>query len=162
MLLKTSVVSVPSCSKRRSQLVLRFGFIQEMQVVVSQNRFLLFIFVCSLCFTGCGDGLIHTTERTLSEHGDKIEESEKSQIEADVAALKEAMAGEDLAEIKAKTEALGQSSMKLGEAMYKAQEEAAGEAGPAEEPQADDSSAAQEDVVDADFEEVDDDKKGQA
>jgi len=108
------------------------------------------------------DGLVHTTERTLSEHGDKIEEAEKSQIEADVAALKEAMAGEDLGEIKAKTEALAQSSMKLGEAMYKAQKEAAGDAGAAEQPQAADSAETQEDVVDADFEEVDDDKKGQA
>jgi len=108
------------------------------------------------------DGLVHTTERTLSEHGDKIEESEKSQIEADVAALKEAMAGEDLGEIKAKTEALAQSSMKLGEAIYKAQEEAAGDAGDAEQPHAADSAEPQEDVVDADFEEVDDDKKGQA
>jgi len=108
------------------------------------------------------DGLVHTTERTLSEHGDKIEESEKSQIEADVAALREAMAGEDLGEIKAKTEALAQSSMKLGEAIYKAQEEAAGDAGDAEQPHAADSAEPQEDVVDADFEEVDDDKKGQA
>ncbi len=108
------------------------------------------------------DGLVHTTEKSLSEHGDKIEEAEKSQIEADLAALKEAMAGEDVAEIQAKTEALAQSSMKLGEAMYKAQEEAAGDAGQAEEPQPGGASEGQEDVVDADFEEVDDDKKGQA
>ena len=52
--------------------------------------------------------------------------------------------------------------MKLGEAMYKAQEEAAGDAGDAEQPHAADSAETQEDVVDADFEEVDDDKKGQA
>jgi len=108
------------------------------------------------------DGLVHTTEKSLSEHGDKVEEAEKSQIETDLAALKEAMTGEDVADIKAKTEALAQSAMKLGEAMYKAQEEAAGGAGQAEEPHEADSAAGQEDVVDADFEEVDDDKKGQA
>ena len=101
------------------------------------------------------DSLIYTTEKNLSEHGDKISEEDKSQIEADVAALKEAAEGEDVEAIKAKTETLSQSSMKLGEAIYKAtQEEATAEA-----PAGDDDAPADENVVDADFEEVDDDNK---
>ena len=64
------------------------------------------------------DSLIYSTEKNLSEHGDKIEEADKTQIEADVAALKQSLEGEDGENIKAKTEALSQSSMKLGEAIY--------------------------------------------
>ena len=100
------------------------------------------------------DSLIYSTEKNLSEHGDKVEEAVKTQIETDVAALKEALEGEDGEAIKAKTEALSQSSMKLGEAIYKAtQEEATAEAPTADEAPAD------ENVVDADFEEVDEDTK---
>lgn len=103
------------------------------------------------------DSLVHTTEKSLKEHGDKIDAALKGEIEADVAALKAVMEGDDAEAIKAKTETLMQSSMKLGEAMYKAQEAAGaapgGEAGPQAGPK--DST-----VVDADFEEVDGDKKG--
>ena len=102
------------------------------------------------------DSLVYTTEKNLLEHGDKIEEADKTQIEADVAALKEVLDGEDGDAIKAKTEALSQSSMKLGEAIYKAtQEDAAATA----DTQMDDDAPADENVVDADFEEVDDDNK---
>ena len=86
-------------------------------------------------------------------YGDKVSEEEKSEIESDLAALKEAIEGDDTEVIQAKFEALGNSSMKLGEAIYKA-EQAATEA------PADDGSgpAASEDdtVFDADFEEVED------
>src|SRR5262249_38721507 len=95
------------------------------------------------------DSLIHTTEKALAEHGDKVSGDDKSAIEAGVTALKSALEGEDVSDIQAKTQALMQASMKLGEAMYKAQ---AGGAEAAESP-------AEEGVVDAEFEEVSDDKK---
>jgi molecular chaperone DnaK len=103
------------------------------------------------------DSLIYSTEKSLKEYGGKVAESEKGAIEADLAALKEAVKSDDASAIKSKTEALSQSSMKLGEAMYKAsQEAAAGEDAAAGKPGAEGGKA--EDVVDADFEEVDDDK----
>ncbi len=106
-----------------------------------------------------GESLVHSTEKTLKEHGDKVSAAEKGQIEEAVNALKTALETEDLTSIKEKTEALMQASMKLGEAMYKAQAEAAqangaaqgadtGAQGSAEQPAGDDK------VVDADFEEV--------
>ncbi|MDX1736962.1 MAG: molecular chaperone DnaK [Alphaproteobacteria bacterium] len=102
------------------------------------------------------DGLIHSTENAIKEHGDAVSAEEKSAIEADIAKVKEAMEGEDPAAIKTATEALMQSSMKLGEAMYKASQAEAGS------PEADagaTSEQADDNVVDADFEEVDDSKK---
>ena len=106
------------------------------------------------------DGLVYATEKNLTEHGDKIDEADKAQVEADIAGLREVMDGEDSEAIKAKLEALSQSSMKLGEAMYKAEQESAAEAGDGSA-DAGGSSAAADDptVVDADFEEVKDDKK---
>ena len=103
------------------------------------------------------DSLTYTTEKSLKEYGGKIGGAEKTAIETDLAALKEAMKSDDPAAIKAKTEALSQSSMKLGEAMYKASQEAAG----GEEAASGDAASTDgkgENVVDADFEEVDDDK----
>ncbi|HET9160920.1 MAG TPA: Hsp70 family protein, partial [Caulobacteraceae bacterium] len=99
------------------------------------------------------DALIHSTEKALSEHGDKVGEGEKSAIETAVADLKSALEGEDADAIVTKTNALTQASMKLGEAMYQASQAAGGEAGPEGEQPAD------EGVVDAEFEEVDEDKK---
>ena len=100
------------------------------------------------------DGLIHSTEKALSEHGDKVDAADKTAIEAGLAALKEAVKGDDAEDIKAKTNTLAQASMKLGEAMYKAQQsEAAGA-----DAQADGAKPADDNVVDADFEEVDDKK----
>ena len=106
------------------------------------------------------DGLVYATEKNLTEHGDKIDEADKAQVEADIAGLREVMDGEDSEAIKAKLEALSQSSMKLGEAMYKAEQESAAEAGDGSA-DAGGASAAADDptVVDADFEEVKDDKK---
>ncbi len=108
------------------------------------------------------DGLIYTTEKTLSEHGDSLEAADKAQIESDIAALKTALEGNDAEAIKKATEALSQSAMKLGEAMYKAQQEAGGDAGMGDAgASAAGGSGSPDDatVVDADFEEVDDDKK---
>jgi molecular chaperone DnaK len=99
------------------------------------------------------DALLHSTEKSLAEFGDKVGEGEKSAIESGIADLKAVKDGEDVEAITAKTQALAQASMKLGEAMYQAQAGGGAEGG-------DDSAAADEGVVDAEFEEVDgDDKK---
>ncbi len=104
-----------------------------------------------------GESLVHSTEKTLKEHGDKISAAEKEAIENEIKALKTALEAEDLTVIKEKTESLMQASMKLGEAMYKAQAQAAGTADAAgagaDQPSADQPSG-DEKVVDADFEEV--------
>jgi molecular chaperone DnaK len=105
------------------------------------------------------ESLIHTVERNLKEYGDKVGSSEREAIERDLAAAKTAIAGEDSEVIAKATEALGNTSMKLGEAMYKAQQEAAasgsadtgGEASPA--------ASGGETVLDAEYEEVDNDQK---
>jgi molecular chaperone DnaK len=102
------------------------------------------------------DALIHSTEKNLGEHGDKLPADVKSQIESDVAALKAVLDSGDAEVIRSKTEALTQSAIKLGEAMYKAQQEAP-QGGPG--PQAGAGAAGHEGVVDADFEEVDPEKK---
>ena len=94
------------------------------------------------------DALVHSTEKALAEHGSKIAEGERRAIEDAVSDLKEALKGDDAEAIKAKTNTLAQASMKLGEAMYKQQAE--GEAAA--------KGAAKDDVVDAEFTEVDDDK----
>ncbi|HXQ17149.1 MAG TPA: molecular chaperone DnaK [Caulobacteraceae bacterium] len=100
------------------------------------------------------DALIHSTQKALAEHGDKVGDADKSAIEAAVAELKTALEGEDASAIQAKTQALMQVSMKLGEAMYKASAAGGGEgAEGAGEGHAD------EGVVDAEFEEVADDKQ---
>jgi molecular chaperone DnaK len=106
------------------------------------------------------DSLVHSTEKSLKEFGDKVDSSLKADVERDVAALKAVMDGDDPEAIKAKTEALMQSSMKLGEAMYKAQEAAGGAEGAAAGGHGSAGGAQDGTVVDADFEEVDGDKKG--
>ncbi len=105
------------------------------------------------------EGLIHTTEKTLKENGDKISAADKTAIEDAVKALKTGVEAEDLAVIKEKTEALMQASLKLGEAMYKQQAEAAGAQGAAGADAGANAGASgqqngDEKVVDADFEEV--------
>jgi molecular chaperone DnaK len=99
------------------------------------------------------EALIHSTQKSLSELGDKAEASIKAGIDAAIADLKTALEGEDAEAITSKTNALAQASMKLGEAMYKAQQEAGGEDGAGQRDQDED------DVLDADFEEVRDDDK---
>jgi molecular chaperone DnaK len=103
------------------------------------------------------EALLHSTEKALSEHGNKVGEAERTAIENAMADLKEALKGDDAEAIKAKSNTLAQASMKLGEAMYKAQQAGAEGAAPGgEEAAAGD--AKKEDVVDAEFTEVDDDK----
>jgi len=106
-----------------------------------------------------GESLIHATEKSLTEYGDKVSEGDKQGITTAIDALREALAGEDAEVIKARTTDLMQASMKLGEAMYAAQA-AAGEGG---EPQPEGEAAPKDDVIDADFQEVDEgDKKKRA
>jgi len=101
------------------------------------------------------DTLIHSTEKNLKEHGAKISDAEKKAIEDASSDLKEAIKGTDTDVIKKKTETLVQASMKLGEAIYKSQEKKEGTPKDANnnEEKKDDN------VVDADFEEVKEDKK---
>ncbi len=103
-----------------------------------------------------GEALVHSTEKSLADFGAKVSAADKSAIEAAIAELKTALAGEDVEAIKAKTNALAQASMKLGEAMYSANQAGAG---PGAAPGEGGGEAKGEDVVDADFEEVDDDQK---
>jgi molecular chaperone DnaK len=100
------------------------------------------------------EALVHQTEKQLEEHGDKVSEDVKGEIEKAVGELKEARETDNLADIQAKHQALMSAAMKLGEAIYASQQEATAHADAAA-----DAAADGDDVVDADFEEVDDDKK---
>ena len=107
-----------------------------------------------------GEALVHSTDRMLKDFGDKVPAGDKSLVENAVTELKSALEGEDKDRIKEKIDALAQASMKLGEAMYQANQGAAGggEAGPSAE-----AGGGQDNVVDVDFEEVkDDDSKKSA
>ena len=99
------------------------------------------------------EALIHSTEKSVAEHGDKVPESDKSAITSAIETLKTALGGEDAEHIKAKTNELAQASMKLGEAMYKAQQ-ASAEGAPAG-----DAAHAKDDVIDAEFKDVGGDSK---
>ena len=103
------------------------------------------------------DMIIHTTEKNLKEHGSKISEAEKKAIESGISDLRNALKGTNIEDVKKKTQALIQSSMKLGEAVYKSQQK---DSGKKETKQTQDSKKEQnkENVVDADFEEVKEDK----
>ena len=102
------------------------------------------------------DGLIHQSEKTIKDLGDKVAAGDKSAIESAIADLKAVLDSGDASVIKAKTDTLTQVSMKLGEQLYKAQQEGAAAAGAANE------SAAEPGVVDAEFSEVKDEKKSGA
>lgn len=103
------------------------------------------------------EALIHSVKKSLADYGDKLDAAEKEKIEAALKEAEEAVKGDDKAAIDAKAEALGAASQKLGEMVY-AQAQAEAQAG--ESAQAEPSSAKKDDdVVDADFEEVKDDKK---
>ncbi len=102
------------------------------------------------------DAMVHQTEKNLAEFGDKVSAEDRAAVQAGIDALKEAAKGDDLADIQQKTQAATQAAMKLGEAMYKAQQ-AEGEAAAA----ADAAAGGADDVVDAEFEDVDDNKKNQ-
>ena len=99
------------------------------------------------------ESLVHTTEKQLEEHGDKIDAGLKGEIEAAVAETKTAIEGGDPEAMKDKANALAQSAMKMGQAIYEQEQAAGAAAAPSEEAPADDN------VVDAEFSEVDEDKK---
>ncbi len=103
------------------------------------------------------DTLIHSTEKNLKEHGSKISDADKKAIEDGSNALKESLKGENIDDIKKKTETLVQASMKLGEAIYKSQQSTKPESG--KDTEKDEKEKKDDNVVDADFEEVKDDNK---
>jgi molecular chaperone DnaK len=105
------------------------------------------------------ESLIHTTEQQLREHGDKVDASVKTEIETALAEAKTAVEGNDPEQMSAKSNALAQAAMKLGEAMYKAQQEQAG-AATGESGTEGASAQGDEEVVDAEFSEVDEESKG--
>ncbi len=106
------------------------------------------------------ESLVHSTEKSLAEHGDKVDEETKTAIETAITELKEALEGDDAEPIKEKTQALTETAMKLGEAIYKSQmEEAEGEDDGGAAAAAADAAKDADDVVDADFEEVKDSEK---
>ena len=102
------------------------------------------------------DTLIHSTEKNLKEHGSKVSETDKKAIETASANLRNSLKGTDVEDIKKKTQELVQSSMKLGEAIYKSQQSAK----PGDAPKDNKQEGKKDDnVVDADFEEVKDENK---
>ncbi|MDA8537835.1 molecular chaperone DnaK [Candidatus Pelagibacter bacterium] len=102
------------------------------------------------------DTLIHSTEKNLKEHGAKISEAEKKAIEDSSSSLKEALKGDNIEDVKKKTESLVQASMKLGEAIYKSQEK---KPDSSKDGDKNDEGKKDDNVVDADFEEVKDEIK---
>ncbi len=104
-----------------------------------------------------GEALAHDAEKALKDYGDKVAQSDRGAIESAVASLRATLQGEDVEAIKARTNDLMQAQMKLGEAMYKAQQASAapGDGGAGASPDG----QAKDDVIDAEFREVDDDKK---
>ena len=105
-----------------------------------------------------GELLAHDAEKALKEYGDKVAESDRSAVELAAASLRTALQGEDVEAIKARTNDLMQAQMKLGEAMYKAQQ-ASGAPGEGGGGGGAPGGEAKDDVIDAEFREVDDDKK---
>jgi molecular chaperone DnaK len=112
------------------------------------------------------EGLAHSTEKSLKENGDKLSAAIKTDVETAISAAREAVKSDDTVRIKAATETLSQAAMKIGEAVYGAQAKAdggadgdMGGAGPGAGPGAGAKSGSGDKVVDADFEEVKDDKK---
>ena len=103
------------------------------------------------------DTLIHSTDKNLKEHGSKVSEADKKAIEDASSQLKEALKDENIDDIKKKTEALVQASMKLGEAIYKSQQNTKPDSN--KDDGKDDKGKKEDNVVDADFEEVKDENK---
>jgi molecular chaperone DnaK len=107
------------------------------------------------------EALTHQVEKNLAEHGDKLAAADKGEAEAALAAARSALAGEDADEVKKAGERLSQAAMKIGETMYKAQQASEAASASADQPNAGSpkGSAKDDNVVDAEFEEVDDKKK---
>jgi len=114
------------------------------------------------------DGLIHATEQSLTEAGDKVPDSEKEPVRQAIQALRDVVGSDNVDDIKAKTEALGQAAMKFGESMHQAAQAADqggphdGAGGPGAGPHGGQHPGHDDNVVDADFEEVDEKKRGSA
>jgi len=104
------------------------------------------------------EAMIHTTEKSLKDHGSKITDAEKKAIETSISDLKNALKGTDTDAVKKKTQDLVQSSMKLGEAVYKDQQKNAGKKDTKQNQDSKNKDENKENVVDADFEEVKEDK----
>ena len=104
------------------------------------------------------DSLVFSTEKSLKEHGDKISDEEKKAIENGITDLKKSLEGTDSEDIKKKTQSLIQASMKLGEAVYKSQQKPEAKEKKSKDAKPED----KENVVDADFEDVKDDKEKSA
>ncbi|MBI6629359.1 molecular chaperone DnaK [Pontibaca salina] len=100
------------------------------------------------------EGLIHSTEKSMEEHADKVDPTTIEAIELAISALKEDLEGDNAEKIKSGIQNVTEAAMKLGEAIYKAAQEEAGE-----EPSAADEGPADDDIVDAEFEDLDDDKR---
>jgi len=105
-----------------------------------------------------GESLLDSTKKSLAEHGDKVDPSTVEVIELAMGPLEEALEAEDADKIKAGIQNLTEAAMKLGEAIYKAEQEKAGEEAP-EGPDGDEPRGVDDDIVDADFEDLDDDKR---
>ncbi len=111
------------------------------------------------------ESLLHSTEKSLKEHGEKVDEATRAAISTAISDLKEVVEGEDVEAIQAKSQALAEASMKLGEAIYKAQaEEASAQGEGAQDGESGGQGKSEDDVVDAEFEELkdDDNKKSSA
>jgi molecular chaperone DnaK len=106
------------------------------------------------------DSIVFSTEKSLKEHGDKVTEDEKKAIEDGISDLKKSLEGTDVEDIKKKTQSLIQASMKLGEAVYKSQQKDQPQPDDPKDPKKNDND--KENVVDADFEDVKDDKEKSA
>ena len=102
------------------------------------------------------DSLVHATEKQLEEHGDKVDADTKAAVQTALDEAKEALSGDDADAINAKAQALTEAAMKMGQQIYEAEQAA----GPAAEEAPSEEASADEDVVDAEFSEVDEDKKG--
>ncbi|MCA0977541.1 molecular chaperone DnaK [Qipengyuania flava] len=105
------------------------------------------------------DSLVHATEKQLEEHGDKIDASLKSEVEEKVAALKTALEGDDADDINAKAQDLSQSAMKMGQSIYEQEQASAASDAPTDGAAAGSEGGSEEEVVDAEFSEVDEDAK---
>ena len=104
-----------------------------------------------------GESLLHSTKKSLEEHSDKVDPSTVEAIELAMGPLEEALETEDAGKIKSAIQNLTEAAMKLGEAIYKSEQEKAGEA-PSDEDE-DEPRGVDDDIVDADFEDLDDDKR---
>ena len=100
------------------------------------------------------ESLIHSTEKSMEEHSDKVDPTTIEAIELAIAALKDELESEDADKIKSGIQNVTEAAMKLGEAIYKASQEEADD-----EPAAADAAPGDDDIVDAEFEDLDDDKR---